>query len=406
MLGTIAGMGWDDDPEASGDRPAPVPSPDDRLWRHPSELGLGATPPTAVASRGVGTAALAGACLAGAVLAFGAMWIARPTRVERVPADGAVLTTGSTAIADRTPASFAPNPAATEDLAHQLAPALARVEAQQGTQWQVSTAVWIDGAGTLVTSLPAVAGASRLRVIGHDGVAHTASLLGTDEATGVAVLDAGRTAGRPIVVAATPATAGLPAAVLGAPGTDAGSDDGDASLAGVIVRSASVRCSIGDVLLHDAIQLDRALPDDAQGGALIDADGELLGLVVGNSSERDLASAVPATSALAAAREVRDHGAVRRAWLGVRAVDLDPDDADALGVPGGARVTEVDATSPAAAAGLAVGDVVTAIGASRVDDASDLVVALRGLDPGDGVDVEIHRSGAAGVRTVHATLGG
>lgn len=406
MLGTIAGMGWDDDPEASEGGPGPVPSPDDRLWRHPSEVGLRAATALPPARRGVGTAALAGACLAGAVLAVGAMWIARPTRVERLPADGVALATTApqAAAAERAPASFAPNPAATQDLAHRLAPAVARVEAEHGGTWTASSGIWIDSAGTLVASLPAVAGATRVRVVGHDGAALDATVLGTDDATGIAVLDAGRTAGEPVVVAEAAATAGLPAAVLGAPGADPGADDGDATLAGVIVRSPSVRCTVGDVLLHDAIQLDRALPDDAGGGALVDAEGELLGVVLGNSSERDLASAVPAAAAVTAATELRDHGAVRRAWLGVRSVDLDPGDAATLGVAGGARLTEVTASSPAAAAGLRAGDVVTAIDGTPVDDASDLVMALRRLRPGDAVTVEVRRAGTTS--TLHATLGG
>ncbi len=405
---TIAPMGWDDDPEMPGTSRGPVPHPEDRLWRHPSEVagGLGLRPVPAVSSkRAIGSAALAGACLAGAVLAFGAMWVVRPTRVvERVPVVLAASTTVPMTVAASAQASFAPNPVDTAALADELAPTMARVEAERSGRWVQSSGIWIDESGGLAVAIPAVYGATRLRVIAHSGDAHDAALLGIDPASGIAVLDVGFTDGRPASVADHETATGEAAAVAGASGTDAGTDSGDATLAGVIVRSTSVRASVGDLVLHDTIQLDRPLPSDAVGGALVDADGMILGVVIGNSTERDLATAVPARVAVSAAVELRDRGEVRRAWLGVQAVDLPPEEARALDVGGGARLTEVNASSPAAEAGLAVGDVVTAVGDRRVDDASDLVVALRAMEPGDEVTVRVRRP--AGTTDHHIVLGG
>ncbi|HEX2577586.1 MAG TPA: PDZ domain-containing protein, partial [Aquihabitans sp.] len=158
-------------------------------------------------------------------------------------------------------------------------------------------------------------------------------------------------------------------------------------------RSLGRRATVGDHVVHDAIQLDRPVPADAHGGALVDADGALLGLVVGNSTERELGTVVPADDAVDCALALRDHGTVRRAWLGVRAVDLDPDEATLLGVPGGARITEVTLGSPAAAAGVRVGDVVRAVDQHVVDDASDLVNDLADREPGEAVDLHVQRDG-------------
>ena len=102
-------------------------------------------------------------------------------------------------------------------------------------------------------------------------------------------------------------------------------------------------------------------------------------------------AATPAEALVEVATDLRDHGVVRRAWLGVRAVDLDPAAATVLAVAGGARITRVSPDSPAADAGLEVDDVVVAVGDLEVDDASDLVVALRAHEPGDQVSVQYRR---------------
>ena len=187
-------------------------------------------------------------------------------------------------------------------------------------------------------------------------------------------------------------------------GAGSGQDAGTATVAGVIVRSTSIRATVDGVVLHDSIQLDRQMPDDAAGGGLVDAQGTVLGLVVGNSSERQLAAVTPGTVLVATGTELRDHGTVRRAWLGVRVVDLDPAVASLLDLPGGALITSVDARSPADQAGIARNDIVTKVGTARIRDATDLVLALRHHHPGDHVTVTVRRGQAEQVEST--TLGG
>ncbi len=389
-------MPFDDDPD--GERPGPdrLLPPDDRLWRHPSELGprnLPAAPEPV--GRTPAFAALAGACLVGVVVAVGAMWWARPTRVVERERPVAVRTTVANQVA-----SFTANTVPTERLADDLAPSLAVLRVQRGGTWANATAVWIDDHGTLVASAATVAGATSLLVEGTDGRSRLARLAGTDPATGVAALVTDQTAGEPATVADRGTRAGEAAAVVGA----AASDGGDATVAGVIVRSASERASVGDLVLHDAIQLDRPVPADAIGGALVTADGTLLGLVVGNEADTDLGAVTPGTAVVDAAADLRAHGVVRRAWLGVRAVDLDPVAASLLDLPGGALVTRVSPGSPAEAAGLAVDDVVVAVDRTAIADASDLVLALRGHRPGTAITVHYRRGSSSA--TCEAVLAG
>ncbi len=340
---------------------------------------------------------MAGACLAGAFVTFGVMWFARPTRVE------VALPASSVRSATTVLATFTKEAVPTERLATQLAPTIATLRIQRAGSWTTASALWVDNNGTLVTATPVVAEASQLIVVGDDGISQTAQLAGTDPATGVAALVVGRTAGTPITVANQAVRAGEPCAVVGAARADAAPDTSNASVASVVIRSISLRASIGGQVIHDAIQLDRQIPVDASGGALVDTDGGLLGLVVGNSTDRGLGTAVSGYTAMSAAKELRTHGFVQRAWLGVEAVDLTPDLASMLQLSGGARLTSVATTSPAASAGLDEGDVITAVASTSVANASDLVRTLRTHRPGEAVEIAITRGPTT--TKVTATLG-
>lgn len=402
-LVTIAQMPFDDD--FDDERPAPdryLPK-DDRLWRHPSELGPPATP----TARRPAWMPLVGAALAGAVLAAGAMWFVGPTRGgsdARPTPTTASLRAPATSTAPTKVASFAPNPVPTEELGSEVGPSIALVRVDRDGVWTSATAIWVDDDGTLAASGPAVQGADHLVVEGVGGEAQDARVAGIDEATGVAALVVAETAGQPLADTRRPTKAGEPAAVIGAAEAGAGHRSETASIAGVIVRVVGTRSILGTLVLHDSVQLDRSVPADAQGAAVVDAQGDLLGLVVGNADDERLAAVTPGPAVLQAATELRERGTVRRAWLGVRAVDLDPALATLLGTRGGALLTRVDAASPADRAGLRPDDIVVAVDGSAVIDASDLVVTLRSRRPGQHTTLSVRR-GPLEVE-VTATLGG
>jgi S1-C subfamily serine protease len=401
-------MPFDEDPDDVRPDPDGLLPPEDRLWRHPSELGATVNPsPSPSRAAGVSTdrrrrrtpalPILAGACLAGAVVAIGAMWVARPTKVvEREPSAARAVDAGSSAT------FVASGTLPTERLAHELTPAVAQIQVQHDGQWSTASAVRVDDRGTLAAAAPVVAGADQVLVVDRDGTSHPARLAGIDRVTGVAALVIDDPGGTPLGVARRVRT-GEAAALIGAPGTDAGSGD-EVTVAAVTIRASSLRATVGEQVLHDAIQLDREVPADAVGGALVDRDGTVLGMVVGNSTERGLGTAVAGPTLIDVTTALRQEGTVRRAALGVRATDLDRSRAARLQVDGGTRLIEVTADSPADEAGLLVDDVVTAVGDQPVEDASDLVLALHGKEPGDRVEIHLHRNGEA--RRTTATLGG
>lgn len=379
-----------DDPRPRRDLPLP---PEDRLWRHPSELGAvssaaPAAPEPTGSRRPTTLPLLAGACLAGALVAAGAMWFARPTTVverERPAVAGADTRTSATFVAaDALP---------TEALGATLAPTVARLQVRNDDGWTGGSALRIDDDGTLATALPLIDGAQEVVLIDHDGTTHAVEVVGVDPATGIAALAAPGVAPGPVAaVAERPDRAGQQAALIGAPGHHVGGSDDAVTVASVTVRATSQRAGVDDLVLHDALQLDRPVPPDAVGGAVVDVDGALLGMVVGNATEgTGLAAVIAGPTLVDVVRDLRDRGEVERAWLGVRATDLDHTLAGMLQVPGGTRLTEVSPDSPAERAGLQEGDVVTAVAGEPLDDASALVLALRSHRPGDTVVIEARR---------------
>ena len=400
------------DPDPDDERPVgddPLP-PDDRLWRHPSELGAGINPPgawfdspTAASTpadvrRTLLVGALAGACLAGAVMAAGAIWLTRPAPVvtDTAPAVS-VRPVTATVLFQGLP---------TERLAAQLGGSMAAIRVLRAGAWVVGTGVWLDDRGTIVTASPLVEGATRILVTGNDGMAQLAAVKGSDPATGITALVLDHTAGTAVSTQSTEARAGEVVAIMGATRAVAGRKTEAASTDPVVVRVASMRNTLKNLVLHDSIQLSRPVPADSVGGLLVDADGHPVAITLGTigTASNGFGLAVPADTALAAAEDLRDEGHVSRPWLGVSATDLEPGAAAMLHLAGGATITDVTDGSPASRAGLKEGDVVVAVGDTPVGDATDLVLALRDLNPGDHVTIAFRRAGHPNDRVV--ALGG
>ena len=97
------------------------------------------------------------------------------------------------------------------------------------------------------------------------------------------------------------------------------------------------------------------------------------------------------------------HG--RGGFLGVATTELTPELRAHFGVPeaAGVLVARVVDDSAAAAAGVRVGDILTAVGEQSIDSTGDLIRAVRGLEPGTAVDLELWRDGS--LQTLGATLG-
>lgn len=389
-------MPFEDDSDDEWPPPDRLLPPEDRLWRHPSEvtdLASGEAPVTRTSdlSRSRGRrVVLIGALVAGVAATFSVMWVARPAKApdEATPPP---ITAGSNRPSPTPVAVTGDGGLLTGDLATAFAPSVARVEALHDGTWTTSSALWVDDDGTLVAPAARVATAAALMVVGTDGSRQPATVAGIDDATALAAIAVDHTAGIPIEATAIRPVSGQRAAAIGC-GTRSRPDQHDAvTVTSVVVRSTDQRSMVHGTLLHDVIHLDRELPSDVDGGGLVDTSGHLIGLIVGNTDDQPLGTVIPAATAIDTARALRANGRIERSWLGVRAVDIDSARATMLRITGGARVTEVTPGSPAAAGGLHLDDVVVSVGDQPVADASDLVMALRSHQPGARTTITVRR---------------
>lgn len=372
-------MAFDHDDDDERPPPTSPLPPEDRIWRHPSELGrndarapVWAPPAPAPARRAVLVLALASACVAGAAMAAGLLWAAQPTEEAEPPR-------GRASFAATTTASFSA-PAATDQLRAEVAPSLTALEVERDGEWSTGTGIWLDDEGTFAVATPLVAGATSVAVRSERGRS-AAIPMASDAATGITVLRIADPVGAPLQARAAEARSGDDVVAISAT-----LDDDDPPVVLAAIHAVGVRTGADAWILHDALQLDRAVPQRSVGAVLVDAQGHVVGIVLATADADRLAVAVPAADALDAARQLRDHGEVRRGRLGVRATDATTT-VEGVARPAGALLTEVEPSTPAAAAGLAPGHVVTALGDRTIRDASDLVVALQDHEPGDRVEV-------------------
>jgi putative serine protease PepD len=155
----------------------------------------------------------------------------------------------------------------------------------------------------------------------------------------------------------------------------------------------------------DAIQTDAAINPGNSGGALINANGEVVGINTAIASTAGGGStgaqsgnigvgfAIPIDDARDIADQLVQNGEATHAYLGVQVRDADD----------GALLGGIEDGSPAAAAGLEDGDVVTKVDDDQVTDATDLTAAIRAHAPGDTVTITYTRAGDE--RTADVTLG-
>ncbi len=164
------------------------------------------------------------------------------------------------------------------------------------------------------------------------------------------------------------------------------------------IVSALGRSGLGIEEFEDFIQTDASINPGNSGGALLNLRGELVGIntaIIGPAGGNvGIGFAIPANMARQMMAQLIEHGEVRRGRLGVMVQDLSAELAEALGVRvrRGAVISRVLRGSPAAAAGLVPGDVVTALNGRPVREAKSLI-NLVGLKPvGSTVELRVQRA--------------
>ncbi|HTC46809.1 MAG TPA: Do family serine endopeptidase [Candidatus Aquilonibacter sp.] len=147
------------------------------------------------------------------------------------------------------------------------------------------------------------------------------------------------------------------------------------------------------------IQTDAAINPGNSGGPLVDARGEVIGintfLVSSSDSFSGMGFAIPTQIVRPTVEALIRDGKVRHGYMGIGISDVTPENAKFFHVENneGAVVTQVEDGSPAAKAGLKVGDVITELDGQKVADASELQIQVGQKQPGTSIKLDVLRDG-------------
>jgi 2-alkenal reductase len=258
--------------------------------------------------------------------------------------------------------------------------------------------VFISADGYILTNNHVVEGASQIAIILADGVTQEVSLVGSDVFADLAVLKSDGTV--PAVAALGNSDALDPGETVIAIGSPLGDFKNTVTLGVVSATGRSVDTGEG-YLIENLIQTDAAINQGNSGGPLVNLLGEVVGIntLVVRASEtgtvaEGLGFAIPVNTAWAVAEQIIRTGYFARPYLGASWQAITPGIAARYRLPVnyGSYVTAVDEGSPAEAAGLQRGDIITRIGEVALDDTHSYINALFSYAPGDTVEIEVVRN--------------
>ena len=263
---------------------------------------------------------------------------------------------------------------------------------RQRVERSLGSGVIVDAMGTIVTNQHVIAGADSIRVQLADGRIAEATITGQDPDTDIAILDLSID-NLPIMPMGRSDTLRVGDIVLAI-----GNPYGLSQTVTQGIVSATGRGQLGLATFENFIQTDAAINLGNSGGALIDANGDLVGIntaVLNRSSggPEGIGFAIPVNLVRGVMEQILAHGHVVRGWLGFAPRDLSPEQALQFGerVDGGVTVDHIMVKSPAFAAGVRPGDLVVRLNGDPVKNAQELVSRIAALKPGADVDFEGRR---------------
>ncbi len=273
---------------------------------------------------------------------------------------------------------------------------------RQPRQRGLGSGVIIHADGRIVTNAHVVDGADRVRVLLTDGREFAARVVGVDKPTDLAVLDVEAT-GLPTLPFGDSEKPRVGDVVLAV-----GNPLGVGQTVTMGILSAKGRATgTGDGSYEDFLQTDAPINQGNSGGALVTAQGELIGInsqiLTPSGGNIGIGFAIPATMAKHVVGEIVDHGEVRRSRLGVTIQPVTADIARSMNLASvrGALINGVEPGSPADNAGLKTGDVITKFNGEAVESSNDLRNHVAATAPGSKATVSIVRQGRTEDVPVH-----
>ena len=259
------------------------------------------------------------------------------------------------------------------------------------TQLSLGSGVIVSREGYILTNDHVVEGVSEIQVTLHDGRTVIGKTVGTDPDTDLAVVRIN--------------TPGLTAITFG---------QSEQAKVGDLVLAIGDPFSVGQTVTMGIIsavgreiapanpfgrfiQTDAAINPGNSGGALVDTNGNLIGintLIFSRSGGyQGIGFAIPVSLAKRVMEQIIETGSVTRGWFGVDVADISPELAESLGLKGtrGAIVGAIERGSPAEKGGIRLGDVIVSINGKVVPDVISALNAIAEMAPGRTVPVRVIR---------------
>ena len=255
----------------------------------------------------------------------------------------------------------------------------------------LGSGVIVSPEGYILTNNHVVDGADEIDVTLSDGRKARATVIGTDPETDLAILKI-ELDKLPVIVLGDSDTALVGDRVL-AIGNPFGV--GQTVTSGIV--SALGRSQLGINTFENFIQTDAAINPGNSGGALVDVNGNLLGINTAiysrSGGSLGIGFAIPVSTAKMVLSSITTTGQVTRGWIGVEPSELSPEMAETFGVKAtsGVLITGVLQNAPGAQAGLRPGDVITQVAGKPVVSVSGLLSAVAALTPGETAGLRVQR---------------
>ncbi len=267
----------------------------------------------------------------------------------------------------------------------------------------LGSGVIVSSTGYILTNFHVVEAADQIEVSLADGRKLKAKVVGTDPESDLAVLQI-QADKLPTITFGQMENVGVGDVVLAI-----GNPFGVGQTVTMGIVSALGRTHLGINTFENFIQTDAAINPGNSGGALVDVQGNLIGINTAIYSRTGgslgIGFAIPVSSAKQIMEQIIQNGRVIRGWIGVEAQEITPELAESFGLPDteGALIAGVVRGSPAEQAGILPGDVLLSVNHKNIKDPQEMLDAIASLKPGEPAAFRVRR--AQGVNETQVKIG-
>ena len=264
----------------------------------------------------------------------------------------------------------------------------------------LGSGVIVSPTGYILTNYHVVEGADQIEVGLDDGRSLKARVIGGDPESDLAVLQASPENPEETLKLPAISFGEADALVVGDVVLAIGNPFGVGQTVTMGIVSALGRSHLGINTFENFIQTDAAINPGNSGGALVDSQGNLVGINTAiysrSGGSLGIGFAIPISTAKNVMEQIIQTGSVTRGWIGVEAQEITPELAESFGLADahGALIAGVQRGGPADVGGVKPGDILISVNGKAVKDPQVMLDLIAGLKPGDTIPFQLKRQKA------------